>query len=103
LKQKIKTTLSAGWNELHDWMEQLSVKMKGIENEEEVNKEKLDKLLQWLLAKQGLVCITSGRVEATSGRVKVISGRVKATSGRVKATSDYLNYFRYICKPKKLS
>ena len=52
---KIKTHKSAGWNELHDWMEQLSVKMKGIENEEEINKEKLDKLLQWLLAKQGMV------------------------------------------------
>ena len=48
-------------------MEQLSVKMKGIENEEEVNKEKLDKLLQWLLAKQGMVWITSGKLWTTSG------------------------------------
>ena len=62
-------------------MEQLSVKMKGIENEEEVNKEKLDKLLQWLLAKQGLVCITSGRLKATSDRLEATSGRFEATSG----------------------
>ena len=55
-------------------MEQLSVKMKGIENEEEINKEKLDKLLQWLLAKQGLVCITSGQVEVTSSRLKATFG-----------------------------
>ena len=62
-------------------MEQLSVKMKGIENEEEVNKGKLDKLLQWLLAKQGLVRIISDRVKVTSGRLKTTSGRLKATSG----------------------
>lgn len=62
-------------------MEQLSVKMKGIENEEEVNKEKLDKLLQWLLAKQGLVRSISGRVKVTSDRLNTTSVRLKATSG----------------------
>ena len=52
LKQSLGA-LSAGWNELHDWMEQLMSKIRGMEDEEQINKEKLDKLLQWLLTIQG--------------------------------------------------
>lgn len=52
LKQSLGA-LSAGWNELHDWMEQLLSKIRGMEDEEQINKEKLDKLLAWLLTIQG--------------------------------------------------
>ena len=76
MTRTFKTIQSAGWNELHDWMEQLSVKMKGIENEEGINKEKLDKLLQWLLAKQGLVYI----IINFTGR-KLTSNILKCTTG----------------------
>ena len=52
LKQSIGA-LSAGWNELQDWMDQLANRIKMIENEEVINKQKLDKLLDWLLNVQG--------------------------------------------------
>merc|ERR1719454_228221 len=51
LKQSLGA-LSAGWNELHDWMEQLLSKIRGMEDEEQTNKEKLEQLLRWLLTIQ---------------------------------------------------
>ena len=53
LKQSIGA-LSAGWGELQDWMEQLANRIRGIENEEQIYKEKLDELLNWLFKIQGL-------------------------------------------------
>lgn len=83
-------------------MEQLSVKMKGIENEEEVNKEKLDKLLQWLLAKQGLVYITSGRVEATSGRLEGTTSHIGSLSVTDGVTSSiFVNQKSFLERPKR--